>query len=52
MASRKEPGPAKDDTITIIALVVFASYADKNWITVLLFTIVIGDQLRRWFTSR
>lgn len=52
MASRKEPGPQKDDTITIIALVVLASYADKNWITVLLFLIVIGDQLRRWFADR
>lgn len=30
----------------------FASYADKNWITALPFTIVVGDQPRRWFTSR
>lgn len=51
MASRKEPGPAKDDTFTIIALVVKVSYADKNWTTAPLFTIV-GDQPRRWFTSR
>lgn len=52
VASRKGKGPATDDVITIIIVVVLASYADKNWITVLLFTIVMSDQMRKWFTRR
>lgn len=51
MAPGKKPG-LPDDTITIIALVVFASYVDKNWLAMLLFMIVIGDQMRRWFGRR